>query len=405
MEVTLKVGDLVKAASVVQHVVATQSSLPILSNVLIDTGDGNVTFVANDMEAYVRCTVPALSVREQGKVTVPADVLSRLARELPTEAVATLRSDDLNVVIESRTEESSKPNSVYKLTGMAPEDFPMWPTLQEKSSFEITQRLFKRMIERTIFAIAAQDPRRVFLGEYLELKGTRLRLVATDGKKMAWAQTELGEISGSNENAIIIPAKILGELAKVLGNEGVLKIVMAENQIAFDLDGAESRVSYVSNRIEGRYPNYEAVVPKEFNHEVVANCDALNRVLRRASVVADEKSAPVILSIQPNVCEVSATSYDLGSFSGSLPVQYDGPKFEVAFNFRYVLDTLKSLGTTDVTIRVKTPGAPCLFNPPDSADALYLIMPIKISDIRPTSESEDGGEGSYASPAPEGDTE
>lgn len=389
MEVTLKVGDLVKAASVVQHVVAAQSSLPILSNVLIDIGDGNVTFVANDMEAYARCTVPALSVKDPGRVTVPADVLSRLARELPSEAVATLRSDDLNVVIESRTEESAKPNSVYRLTGMPAEDFPSWPALEEQTSFEVTQRLFKRMIERTIFAVAAQDPRRVFLGECLELKGTRLRLVATDGKKMAWAQTELGEVSGSNENALIIPQKVLAELARVLGNEGILRVVMAENQISFDLDGAENRVSYVSNRIEGRYPNYEAVVPKDFNHEVVANCEAFNRVLRRAAVVADEKNAPVILTFQPNICEVTATSYDLGSFSGSIPVQYDGPKFEVAFNYRYVLDTLKSLGTTDVTIRVKTPTSPCLFNPPDSADALYLIMPIKISDIRPAADGND----------------
>jgi DNA polymerase-3 subunit beta len=393
MEVTLTASDLVKAASVVQHVVATQTSLPILSNVLIELGDGNITFIANDMEAYVRCTVPTLTSQDTGQVTVPADVLSRLARELPSDSVVTLRGEDLNVVIESRTEEAAKPSSVYRLTGMPPEDFPQWPTLEAQTSFEITQRLFKRMIERTIFAVSTQDPRKVFLGEYLELKGMRLRVVATDGKKMAWAQTELSEVDGQNENSAIVPQKVLNELSRVLEAEGVLKVTLAENQVAFQLEGGESRIAYVSNKIEGRYPNYEAVVPKDFAHEVVANCDALSRILRRAAVVADEKSAPVILTFQPNICEVTATSYDLGSFNGSIPVQYDGAKFEVAFNYRYVLDTLKALGMTDVLIRVKTPTAPCLFNPPEAGDALYLIMPIKISDIRPVTESE--GEESY----------
>lgn len=399
MEVTLKVSDLLKATSVVQHVVAAQNNMPILSNVLIEVSEKQVSFTSNDTESSVRCMVPALQSKAIGRVTVPADVLSRLARELPSDAMVRLHGEEAMVVVESRSEESAKPHAVYRLTGMPPEDFPGWPVCEVVTSFEIAQRLFKRMIERILFAIAAQDPRRVFMGGLLELKSMRLRLVASDGKKLAWSEAQVGEVEGQTDNSTVIPQKVLVELARALGNEGVVKISLANNQVAFDLEGAESRISYVSNRIEGRYPNYEIVVPKEFNHMIVANCEALGRVLRRASVVADEKNAPVIFSFQPNVLEITSTSYDLGSFSGNLPIQYDGHPFEVAFNYKFVLETLKSLGTTDVLIKTRVPGTPTLFLPTDATDVLYLLMPIKISDVRPTLEAEENTPENY-SPEP-----
>jgi DNA polymerase-3 subunit beta len=363
-----------------------QSNMPILSNVLIEVGEKQVAFTANDTESYVRCMVPALESRQTGRATVSAEVLSRLARELPAEAFVRLHGEESMILIESRADLSAPPHAVYKLTGMAPEDFPEWPDCQFATSFEIAQRLFKRMIERILFAIATQDPRRVFTGGLLELKSMRLRLVASDGKKLAWSEAQIGEVEGQTDNSTVIPQKVLVELSRALGNEGVVKISLEDNRVAFDLDGAESRISYVSKRVEGRYPNYEAVVPKEFNHSIVANSEALGRVLRRASVVADEKNAPVIFSFQPNVLEVTSTSYDLGSFSGNLPIQYDGRPFDVAFNYKFVLDTLKSLGTADVLIKTRAPGAPTLFLPPDASDVLYLLMPIKISDVRPSIE-------------------
>lgn len=403
MEVTLKVTDLMKATSVVHHVVSVQNSMPILSNVLIEVSEKQVSFTSNDGESYVRCMVPALQSKAIGRVTVPAEVLSRLARELPTDAIVGLRSEEAMVVVESRGEESAKPHATYKLTGMPPEDFPEWPVFESATSFEVAQRLFKRMIERILFAIAAQDPRRVFMGGFLELKSMRLRMVASDGKKLAWSEAQIGEVEGQADNSTVIPQKVLVELSRALGNEGVVKISLAENQVAFDLESAESRVSYVSKRIEGRYPNYEVVVPKEFHHVAVANSEALARVLRRASVVADEKSAPVIFSFHPNLLEVTSTSYDLGSFSGNIPIQYDGKSFDVAFNYKFVLETLKSLGTTDVLIKTRLPGAPTLFLQPDATDVLYLLMPIKISDVRPTIDVEASSSQDYSSAPTESD--
>ncbi|GEM_PF-367151 len=389
MEVTLTTGDLVKATSVVQRIVAGQNNMPILSNVLIEAGENNVTFMANDVEACVRCTVPAVGPAKPGQVTLPAEVLSRLARELPSESVTSLRSEELMVHIETRTGESPKPNNVYRLSGMPPEDFPLWPRLEAATTFEISQKALKRLIDRTIFAVAQQDPRKVFLGELMELKESRLRLVATDGKKLAWAQAPIAEIQGQAENAFIIPQKMLKELSGAPGGEGTFRISMAANQIGFDLDGGDVRVSYVSNRIEGRYPNYEVVVPRDVTRELFINADALVRILKRAAVVSEERNAPVVLAFEPNLCEVSATSYDLGSFSGSIAAQYDGPKFEMAFNYKYLLDTIKSLGSADVKMRIKAPGSPALFFIPDDPDVLCLIMPIKLSDIRPAASYEE----------------
>lgn len=390
MDLIIKASDLQKAASVVLPTVGSQTTMPILTNVLLTAGESNLTLTANDLESYVRCTVPTHKLNEGGLATIPADVLGRMVRELPAESFVAIRSEELNLVIEVRADESSKANSTFRLTGMPPEDFPGWPQVDEATKFELPQRVFRQMVERTVFAVAANDPRRVFLGELLELKGTRLRLVASDGKKLAYNETNLGEVSGPNETSGVLPAKALQDLCKSLGNEGVLRVAMGETQVAFEIEGTGSRILFVTKKIEGRFPNYEGVIPKDLPHNVVANADALSRLLRRAAIVTDDKAgAPVVLTVQPNLLSINVTTFDLGAFEGSLPVQYDGPKIEIGFNVKYVIETLKLITTADVVIKLNKPTTPALFLPPDATDLLYLIMPLKLADIRPAAPAEE----------------
>ncbi len=388
MEVTLNAGDLQKVAAITQRAVATQSSMPILTNVLIEVGETNVTFTANDVESYVRCVAPAVGAAQPGQATAPGDTLQKLSRELPGDALVRMKTQDLTLHVETRTGESARPSDIYRLTGMPPEDFPRWPTLKVRSAIEIPQRVFKSLIDRTIYAVAAQDPRKVFLGLLMELKDSRLRVVGTDGKKLAWAQCAVSQIEGDPQQTLIVPQKTMREIAGALSGEGVVRIQFAGSQAAFEIESAGGRTFFISNSIEGRFPNYEAVVPREFTADVVANVESLARLLRRAAVVAADKNAPVVFEFQPNLCKISATSFDLGSFEGEIPVVYDGKPLEMAFNYRYVLETLKVVETADVRLRVKSPAAPALFLPTDRDDVLYLVMPIRLSDIRPAVQPE-----------------
>lgn len=367
MKVVFKRDALVHATGVVQSLVSPQNTLPILSNVLVEADGEAVRFTASDLESCVKCEVVA-DVSTGGVITLPAKKLVEIVKELP--------SADIAMVLEGTQVEIQCEKIRERLNGLDPEDFPQWPEVKAQATFDLPQRALREIIEKTLFAIPTKDPRKVLLGALFEIKDGTLRAVATDGKKLAYIEKELPDGAKVKSTSVIVPHKVLGEILRQLSDDGTVKITLGEKQIVFEL----GNIVYVTNRIDGTYPNYELVIPKDFDKEVLINRVALAAAIRRAAIMSDERSRSVILKMADNRLELSAMSFDVGSMSEEIPIEYAFEPFEVAFNWQFLLEVLRAIDEESILVRMNKPVSPTIFRPAEADHYRYVVMPIKITD-------------------------
>lgn len=381
MKATFTKQDLVKAAGACQSLVNPQSALPVLSNVLIEAKDAEAVCVATDLDSSVRCKIPA-QVEEAGKTTVPARTFSELVRELPDgDVILELEGELLKVTAEENH---------YHLQTMPAEDFPAWPKLDAHATLTLGQADLAAMLNRVLFAIPQRDPRKVLLGAYLDAKAGYVAAVATDGKKMGYCRRPLAEVSGAKEISAVVPQKILNEVARALGAEGDVKVMIGERQVAFDLGST----IYLSNKIDGAYPNYELVIPKDIRRTVKFDRDEFAADIRRASIISEERTNSIILRVEPGGARITSRTYDVGDYEGRFAVSYDDEPFDIAFNHKYLNEVMRIMAEKEVAMRVKQIDSPVIFMNESDEDTIFLIMPIKMSDLAdlgPGEEEDDEG--------------
>ena len=372
MRIRFKKSDLLQAVGVVQSVANPQSTLPILSNVLITTEHDNLAvFLATDFETRVRVEIPA-EVDSKGSATVPARTFNDLVKELP---------DDGEVIFESLEKGASIRCREIRaeLATMPANDFPEWPKMDTKVSLDIPQKELKRLLDKVLFAVPTRDPRKVLLGSLFEIRANSLTAVATDGKILAMMkiplQTEFSA-GGGNHN-VIVPHKILEELGKHLGDDGNVTFSFDDRQLSFRLN----RILYFSNQIEGKYPNYDAVVPKEFSRELRFQKPPMISAIRRASILTDMKNNAITLSFAGDKVVVEGESYDKGRIHEEIPAVSDDEAFKIVFNYKFISEVLKALDKEEVVLQVNQPTTPAVFRGAESPDAFYLVMPIKLTEV------------------------
>lgn len=388
MKIKFIKNDLLHATRVVSSLVPPQTSLPILGNILIRAAKEQVIFFACDMESSVRCTVKA-QIEEEGEVTVPAAPFATLVRELPETEVLIWLDEDENVHVEAD-------RNVYRLQTMSPSDFPIWSEFDPVTSFDLERKDLRKMIDKTLFAVPTKDPRKVLLGAYLTIdtkfsekadlkdkdKPARIRMVATDGKKLGYIEILASNLQGVEENAAIIPQKVISEIQKLIGEEGMVTVGLGERQIFFRLGDME----FITNKIEGDYPNYEMVIPREFVYNITLERNAYISAIKRAAIISETQNNSIVFHFTPGEVELSAMTFDLGSFQGSVPAEYDGEEFEVAFNFKYLLEVLNVMETETFTMHIKEPNQPVIFHEVGCEETLYLVMPIKLPGMEKAAE-------------------
>jgi len=374
MKATFKKDDLAFAVKAVCGFAVPRISLTILGNILIRAeGDKAVftaydkaVFTAYDLESHVRCEAPA-EIERSGAVTVPARTFSEIVRVLP--------DADVRVELEGSRVRVSCESLGYDLATLDPDDFPSWPDVKPTTAIELPQKALARILEKTVFAIPSNDPRRVLLGGFFDVDGRALKTVATDGKKLAFVRTEVESLEGEPKAAAIVPRKVLAEVGKTLGDEWSAKILFGGRQVAFDLGQA----TYVANRIEGAYPSYEQVIPKSFERTVFMPREPLRSLVRQAAVVSDEVTHSVVMRFEDDGLRLSAMTYDVGSYAGSLTVEYDQEPFEIAFNHRFVGEVLGLIDGERVVFKTNTATSPAVFCGEDVDDALFVVMPVRLS--------------------------
>jgi len=364
MKFSVSKEKLLEGLQTVQNVVSTRTTLPILSNVLLQAADGQLRFTTSDLDVGIRSGVEA-TIEKSGATTLPARRLLSIVRELP--------ANEITVEVDSKNVASIRSGpSFFKILGLPEEEFPPLPKFENAKTFTLRQKDFRDALKKTAYAISTDETRYVLNGLLFSFREEKLTLVATDGRRLALVDIEL-EFPRSHEGDVIIPTKAINEIARLLTDEGEVKLSLGENQVAFELDGT----LLVSKLIEGNYPNYRQVIPGETKERVTLERVQFHDAVHRVSLLSSEKSNSVKLVFTKNNLEIAANTPDVGEARESLAIQYKGRDFAIAFNPEFLMAPLKNLSVDEVFLDLideMSPGVIKIQGP-----FLYVIMPMRIS--------------------------
>src|SRR5271154_1726729 len=353
---------LLSGLQIVQNVVSTRTTLPILGNALVQAVDGKLIISTTDLDTGIRASVDA-EVIKGGATTLPARRLFSIIRELPA-AELTLEVDSKQVAT------ITSGASFFRIMGLPEEDFPPFPKGDGAKIFKIAQGVFRDMLKRTAYAISTDESRYVLNGVLLSFKENKLTLVATDGRRLALVEQDLEFPKGSEVEAIL-PTKAVQELQRILRDEEPLSINFAENQVSFDL----GTTFLYSKLIEGNYPNYKQVVPAEAKERIILEREIFLNAVRRVALLSSEKSNSVKLVFSKNNLDITANTPEVGEAKESIAITYKGKEFSIAFNPEFLMDPLKNLEADEIFfdfIDELSPGVIKYKRP-----FLYVIMPMR----------------------------
>ena len=355
--------------------VPTRAALPVLSNILIHAEDDAVRLSGTDMSIFVSLSVPA-EVSESGVVALPARQLLEISRVLD-DAPVKFASADGNGDGAAAGVDIECDRSKFRLYGQAPDEFPDFPEIDFAGGWEMSAGELQTLIERTSFAVSTEDSRPILNGILWQLREEATVMVATNGHRLAKMSREL-DVSGSPAEAdLIIPPKALSQVQKLYEADTVLQIARSENHLAFRSADREVFTSL----IEGPYPNYEQVIPKDNDKVATVNRAALETAVRRVAVMADDSTRRVRLSFRSGDLGFKVQTPDLGEAEDALSLDYEGEDIQIGFNATYLLEVLRHMPEEDVRMTFKAPERAATFSPASGEpDYLCLVMPLRILD-------------------------
>jgi DNA polymerase-3 subunit beta len=348
----------------VQNIVSTRTTLPILSNVLIQASDGGLKLTTTDLDVGVRCRVEA-EVTKEGSTTLPARKLFSILKEVP--------AAEIEIEVDDRNAASIRcGSSFYKIMGLPEEEFPRFPESGAGKALKIEQTVLRDMLKKTAYAVSNDETRYVLNGVFMGLKGDKITVVATDGRRLALMEHDI-EIPKGAEAELILPTKAVNELERLLADKGDVKLSIGENQIVFELDGT----TLASKLIEGTYPNFRQVIPTETKERIPLERELLLAALHRASILASEKSQSVKLNFAKNTLTITATTPEVGEAKETLSINYKGKEITIAFNPQYMMDPLRNLDADEVFVELTDELSPGVIKV--NAPFLYVLMPMRLS--------------------------
>ncbi len=358
----------------VLNVVGSKATMPILSNVLIEAEKDQISLTTTNLDLGIRCKIKA-EVKETGSVTLPVKRLATIVRELPNVDVTFDASPNHQVKLTSG-------GSNFRIMGIGKEEFPPLPEFGDEKAYTLEQSELTAMLKSVAYAQSSDETRYILNGVYFNFKDGKLSLVATDGRRLALVSKEL-DVPAASAGAIILPAKTVGELTRLLDKGEKLKINFNERRAAFqiatdkDTSGLIDHVYLYSKVVEGNYPNYNQVIPKETHQRIKLERELFLQCVHRAALVCSEKSNSVKIKLTSNLLEITAQSPDFGEAHESMAIGYSGPELQVAFNPVFVMDPLRALTKDEIFFELKDEVSPGVFKTLDSF--ICVIMPVRLS--------------------------
>ena len=370
MRFTISREKLQEGLAAVTAAVPAKTTLPVLSNLLVETTERGIRLSATDLDIAVSTEVSA-DVETPGAITIPAKKLSEIARELPPSPVKVSASGEQRVTIECG-------RSRFKLLGLPRDEFPTFPTVRFNESWRVKSGELQKLISHVAFAVSTEESRPILNGVLWELREDRMRMVATNGHRLSKMELPV-ESSSAPPGDLIVPPKALEQIKRLFPAEEELEIARGENHIGF----RSPFTSVFTRLIEGPYPNYEQVIPKDNDRFCLCDKAALTSELKRMSVIASDQTHRIKMSFNTGMLKFSVTTPDLGEASDELPVNYNGDQLDIGFNATYLLEILRYMPTEQVRLTFKAPERAATIEPEgwdDPAKYLCLVMPLRLMD-------------------------
>lgn len=371
MELTVRKEDLVKGLSKSQPVVEKRTSMPILSNVLLQADGEGLLLRATDLETSFEGLCPA-RVSQPGSITVPARKLFEIVKELPSEDIYLKEKENFFLHI-------SAGRANFELMGLSAEDFPELPEVDGIPELTFSGDMLDEMIEKTVISISQEDTRFNLAGLFVQKRrldeGPRLRFVSTDGHRLSLIDRDLPGLDDFSLNeGVIIPRKGVVEMKKLADEDGEVILGLNQNFAVVKKDG----VKLVLRIQEGSFPDYEVVIPKKTKLNAVLNRQAFGEVLRRVSILATDRFQGVKFIFKDGLLEVVSQNPDLGNATESMEMDYSGEGFEVGFNARYFMDLAGAMRSEEIKLSFLDEQNPCVITGEGDPGFLSVIMPMRL---------------------------
>jgi DNA polymerase III subunit beta len=370
MKLKITRDNLQQGLAAVGASIPTRTTLPVLSNILIEVGTDSVAMSGTDLDIAVSVTVPA-EVDEAGSLTVPAKKLQELARELPEHPVRLVTKGDRLELTCGR--------ATFRLNGMPRDEFPTFPAVDFSKSWKVQGRILQELIRQVSFAVSTEESRPILNGVLWQLAEAEMRMVATNGHRLARMRVPSTSADAPKAD-LIVPPKALSQVERLFSGDDEIEVARSENHIGFRKDGTQ----VYTRLIEGPYPNYEQVIPKDNDKVAIADRNQLVQVLRRMAVVASDQTHRVRLSFTTNAVRFAVETPDLGEAHEDLEVEYAGEPMDIGFNASYLLEVLRYMPTDEVRMTFRAPERAATIEPGPTADGqvdyLCLVMPLRLLD-------------------------
>lgn len=361
---TCEKQKILEGISIVQKAITGKSTMSILEGIYINTNESTLTLIGSDMDVSIQTSVDA-TVIEQGSIVIDAKIFGEIIRKLPnsTIKIETMENQLIKITCEK---------SVFDVVYMNTNEFPELPEINENLKISVNQNILKNMIKGTSFAIAQDETRPILQGILFEVKNKNLNLVALDGYRLAirseFLDTEI-------DIEVVIPGKTLNEVSKILEDvDDIVDITFTNNHILFNLE----KTKIISRLLEGKFINYNSLLPQEHKLFVNVNRQELQNAIERASLMAKDGNTNLIkLDLQQENLIITSNS-QLGKVREEISIKLQGDEIQIAFNSRYLLDVLKNMEDNEVVMKMTSGISPCVIEEKNNEDAKYLVLPVRL---------------------------
>ncbi|MBN1192766.1 MAG: DNA polymerase III subunit beta [Coriobacteriia bacterium] len=365
MKISIARGELLDALSVVSRGLSSRTTLPILSGIHVSTNEDTVVFQATDLEVSIKTSCKA-RVETPGNSVLPGKLLTDVVRSLP-EAAVTVTTN------EKRTAQVVCGQSSFSMKTLAPEDYPKFPEVNANQTISVPSEVFSHLVHQVSRSVSRDETRPILTGMLVMIEAGMLRMVATDSYRLCVGEVEVEGVGDDIE--LVVPGKAMEDVAKLAGSAESVSLGVSENQVIFTFGDT----TFISRRIEGSFPNYRQLLPKEHSTRAVVDRVELLEAVKRVSLMA-QHSTPlrVKISAAEHTLTLSAATQDVGDASEDIQVVPDGEDVEIAFNHAYLLDGVSVAEGDTVALEVSSPLKPGVLKPGKGDGFVYLLMPVRL---------------------------
>jgi DNA polymerase-3 subunit beta len=377
MKTTIGKKKLVRYLSIADTIASSKSTIPVLTNVLLDIQGEEISIFSSNLETGIKIT-DTVSAHEEGALAVNGRKLLSIVKELPEDDVVMSTDENNRLTIESM---SNQINAQFTIAGVAKDEFPEIKIQPDDGYIRISAEEFKKMIRKVIFSISSDENKYSLTGIFLEKNEATVNMVATDGKRLSLVTRESSNLGASPEgfeiphDGVIVPKIVFSELLKYSFESDTLQMGFSKNQIFFLYDN----IHLTSNLIEGKYPEYKKIIPSDRTKFFTAEKSLLLQAIRRVSILVDESYNQIKLSISEKKLTLSSQNPALGGAVEEIPIQYEGDEIDIALNYIYLIDCLKEIDSDSVKIDFENSERVITLYGSDEEGYINLIMPMKLN--------------------------